>query len=53
MKKEEINPEIKNAGAAKPVSDEKWETPEMSVISAVETKEGFVSPSSDASIGYS
>nr|WP_321487045.1 hypothetical protein [uncultured Draconibacterium sp.] len=37
MKEEKINTEIQNTGAAKPVSNEDWETPEMSVISIDDT----------------
>ena len=36
--KEVIINEIQNAGAAKPVSDENWETPEMLIISLNETE---------------
>ena len=40
MKKEEINTEIQDVNVEKNTANEKWESPEMSVISVAETKNG-------------
>ncbi len=40
MKNEKINTEIQAINAEKNTANEKWETPEMSVISVDETKNG-------------
>ncbi len=40
MKNEKINTEIQNVNVEKNTANEKWETPEMSVISVDETKNG-------------